>query len=741
MFLAVSFGASAQATFGHFDRIRLDQIAGEEARLKASSQTPVEVTMLMRVADDTTIDRLRAAGAEIRQVEGPIVVLSAPADKADHIALTEGVVSVSLNRELGLAEWTSQIGIDRSRTVLGLDKAHSGAQPLSEAYTGKGVIVGVIDRGLDAQHLSFLDKDGNLRVKRVFFTLSNNSSVDLKTPAHIKNWKGDVSTGTHGTHVTGIAAGSALADNGSDAPDLTGAAPEADIMLAASQGGLTNDFMLRAARQIADAAREEGKPCVINISLGNNGGPMDGTDEACVALSEIAAESGAVFCVASGNEGDANATLHATFADNTPVRTFIESSPYTEYVWPSAIGFYARALGNFEIWSEDETPVNVTFELVKIDDPETPLASVTVGSENAAYISTPNGVSSIGISSKFINTADTYFNTTLTSSFIGGQARVEPANNRYHVECRTQLQFSSEANDKTHAMVMKIEGTPGKQVFVYTSTISGLFPMNFASRKLDGFIDPDGDGTLNAMACAHNIITVGSYNTHRFSTQGIGLGQGVNQTSYFSSWARLLDGRHLPHICAPGMNIVSAMSRHYEKGSSYNEQTEPKYYSRAYNGETYYWTPMTGTSMATPYMTGVAAMWLSADPTLTTDEIIRIAQETSSEPAMASDNKGASGNLNAFDGLCKVLGLSSVSNITVDNAEAITIIPADGECRILAPGSDHIDITIHDMAGRIVTSLTTSDNPATVATGFLTDGIYLLTASTPNGTKTIKFTR
>lgn len=178
--------------------------------------------------------------------------------------------------------------------MLGLDKAHTAAAPLTEAYNGKDVVIGVVDQGLDAQHLSFLDKDGNTRVKRVFFTLSNNSQVDLKTPAHVKNWKGDIITTTHGTHVTGIAAGSVLADNGADAPDLTGAAPEADIMLGATQGSMSNDFMLRAVRQIVDAAKTEGKPCVINLSLGNNNGPMDGTDEASVALSEIAAESGAI---------------------------------------------------------------------------------------------------------------------------------------------------------------------------------------------------------------------------------------------------------------------------------------------------------------------------------------------------------------------------------------------------------------------------------------------------------------
>ena len=739
--LAVSLGATAQATFSHFDQIRLNQNTAQTKNMhKTGATDPAEpeVTILMRVADKATIDRLRATGAEILQVEGPIVVLKAAARRAEDLAATEGVISVSLNSELDRMEYQNNLGIDLSRTVLGLDKAHTAAAPLTEAYNGKDVVIGVVDQGLDAQHLSFLDKDGNTRVKRVFFTLSNNSQVDLKTPAHVKNWKGDITTTTHGTHVTGIAAGSVLADNGADAPDLTGAAPEADIMLGATQGSMSNDFMLRAVRQIVDAAKTEGKPCVINLSLGNNNGPMDGTDEASVALSEIAAESGAIICVAAGNEGDANATIHHTFSGSTPLKTFIESSPYTGFLWPSSIALYARAIGRFQIWSEDDTPVKVTFQLVKTDDPHTPFSSFTIEGENPAYIATKNGSSSTGVDDKYICTDDEYFNSTLTGSFIGGQARVEPSNNRYHIECRTQLQFSTDANDRTHGIVIQIEGTPGKQVFIYANTMSGVFPMNFASRNAEGFTAPNGDGTLNTMACAHNIITVGSYNSHSFPTQGTGAGKGINQTSYFSSWARLLDGRHLPHICAPGMNIVSSMSRHYANGAYYNPGTEPKYYTRTHNGTTYYWTPMTGTSMATPFMAGVAAMWLSADPTLTTDDIIRIAQETSWEPDMASDNKGASGNLNAFEGLCKILGLSSVSNITVDNATDIAITHTNGQCRILAPGTDHIDITIHDMSGRTVTTTTAQGNTAAVSTASLTPGIYLITASTTGARKTIK---
>ena len=741
VFAAASLGASAQATFGHFDQLKLQAYTEAQGAKAPSLKGAPQVTVLMKVADDATIERLRAAGAEVQQTYGRIVVASVEAAKAADVAATEGVLSVSLDRELNVAEWTSPSGIDLSRQALGLDKMHSGAAPLSSPYTGEGVVVGVVDTGLDAQHAAFLDEDGNPRVKRVYFTLTSGQQVTLDTPQRVSVWKGDKSTATHGTHVTGIAAGSRIGAPGADVPYLTGAAPDADIYLAGTEGGLTNAFMLASVKNIQDEAAKQGKPCVINLSLGDNGGAMDGTDEAVQALSALAGEGKAVICVASGNEGDAKATIHATFPESGKVATFIEASPYTEYLWPSQIGFNSRAFGNFEIWGEDDTPMKVTFSIVKKADPTDVVASITMDGTDPAYLSVPDAVLSIGVNSKYIVSDNEAFNGAMFGSFIGGKPSVAEQNNRYRVECRCLLQFLSEQGDRDYAVLVSLEGTPGKQAFIYVNTYNGLFPMYFSSRGLDGYQEPVGDGTLNSMACASNVLTVGSYNTHRFTSQGSGLGYDVDQTSYFSSWAKLVDGRHLPHVCAPGMNIVSAMSRNYADGPYYSETEQPKYYTITKDGKEHSWTPMTGTSMATPYMTGVAATWLSADPTLTTDDIIRIAQETSMEPADAADNKGASGNLNAFAGLCKVLNLSGIGNVAVDKADAISIVPADGAYRILAPGADHIDITIHDMSGRTVSTLTTGDNPATVATAHLTPGIYLITASTPNGTKTVKINR
>ena len=104
-----------------------------------------------------------------------------------------------------------------SREHIGLDMVLPGEKhsPDILAYTGKGVVIGVIDCGIDPNHITFRDAAGNSRVKRYIFTESSEESADgrlkvstFSTPAEILNAPIDSAEGGHGTHTTATAAGS-----------------------------------------------------------------------------------------------------------------------------------------------------------------------------------------------------------------------------------------------------------------------------------------------------------------------------------------------------------------------------------------------------------------------------------------------------------------------------------------------------------------------------------------------------
>ena len=126
-----------------------------------------------------------------------------------------------------------------SREVTGVNKVLQGTDGLPQAFTGKGVVVGIIDSGFDFLHPSFKDAEGNLRIKAVFipsFTRYEGGEVvttldgtelagkAYTKPEEILELGTDEKRDSHGSHCAAIAAGSTFDWAG-------GMAPDADLVL------------------------------------------------------------------------------------------------------------------------------------------------------------------------------------------------------------------------------------------------------------------------------------------------------------------------------------------------------------------------------------------------------------------------------------------------------------------------------------------------------------------------------
>ena len=145
------------------------------------------------------------------------------------------------------SEWSEATWkTDASRKATQADLVNDGTgDKLPQAYTGKGVIVGIIDGGFDFTHPIFKDKDGNLRIKGVYepgnyefggdsvrigeWTLTG--SAYSKTEDILDTLKVKDTNGSHGTHCISIAAGSISDVKGLTKQPLGGIAPEADILI------------------------------------------------------------------------------------------------------------------------------------------------------------------------------------------------------------------------------------------------------------------------------------------------------------------------------------------------------------------------------------------------------------------------------------------------------------------------------------------------------------------------------
>jgi subtilisin family serine protease len=187
---------------------------------------------------------------------------------------------------------------------------HSGVN-LDTSYTGKGVIIGIVDEGLDFNHPDFKLANGKTRVLRYWDHTTNTGTVPspynygiVWNNTQIDNGNcTSLETGTaHGTTVAGMATGNARA-NGRN----KGVAPDADIIVVETDFNLENWTLTiaDACDYIFKVADSLGKPAVVNLSLGDYLGSHDGRDPAAEYIDQLLSEKeGRIVVCAAGNSGE-----------------------------------------------------------------------------------------------------------------------------------------------------------------------------------------------------------------------------------------------------------------------------------------------------------------------------------------------------------------------------------------------------------------------------------------------------
>ncbi len=198
---------------------------------------------------------------------------------------------------------------DTARLHHNVDDIHLGAAPLNTAYTGKDVIIGVVDQGIDWQHPDFQDTNGNTRVLRYW-----DHSFNGNAPAGYSygyEWDStSINNGTctsteeasaHGSTVAGQAVGNGNA-NGLN----IGMAPDANLVIVETNFSLPNWTLTiaDAVDYIFKVADEYNMPAVVNLSLGTYLGSHDGRDPASEMIEALIDEKpGRIVVGAMGNSG------------------------------------------------------------------------------------------------------------------------------------------------------------------------------------------------------------------------------------------------------------------------------------------------------------------------------------------------------------------------------------------------------------------------------------------------------
>ena len=285
---------------------------GVDAAWTAAMRKDPQATLHFYVQSTTpaaTRRLIETAGGSVGTVAGDVLTVRMRADALPALLGHRGIVALE-------AAHLVRPRLDEVLPAMDVPPVHDGEEPLTRGYRGTGVLVGVIDYGLDLSHRAFTDDDEVSRVRALWTHASSGtppdgySYGDTCSEESLRNDTCDFEDGgSHGNHVTGIAAGRAWDD-----VIYEGLAPDADIAfvnLGDYPPGIDDEDLAFStsvcdgASWIFSVADARDQPAVVNMSLGTHEGPHDGTSLANQCLDNLAGE-GRILVAAAGNEGDGN---------------------------------------------------------------------------------------------------------------------------------------------------------------------------------------------------------------------------------------------------------------------------------------------------------------------------------------------------------------------------------------------------------------------------------------------------
>jgi minor extracellular serine protease Vpr len=601
------------------------------------------VVVTIRVTKSADASELKTHRAKIYLRSDDLVVADVPVRALERLAREKFVLSVVATKATQVPSLQSIVppssfkppsdhpvtNAKTSSTVV-----HSPAAFNAGGLTGKGVIVGVIDTGIDWRHEDFMKQDGTSRILYLWDMTDNSfetSSGKIGSQPPILEGGNVPGPGTlytnkqindalqgqsavnssdnfgHGTVTAGTAAGNGRATaNGVPAGTYMGVAPQADLIIVkAGDCGSFDDSYILGTKWIAQVAQERRQPVVINHSLGGHFSPHDGSEAAEQLMNKIsgAGKPGTVLTVSAGNEG--KYSLHGTgrFGPRRPGQADIDGAPLEVSIsqrtknqtWLNGYfdtrddwGLVVRGSGSFLV-DQIGRPFNLYIFKVK----------------DEIKVQLPDGVKEPDY---FDELADLILN-------------------------KSRLAAPGEKTDRLWFPL------PPGNYFVWGFGATG--------RVVSGSFDlytpfyTQGSFTIGAVkrmmvgspGNAANVITVGSYD-FRLAWENQPGGQTIYNLSlerisdYSSPGGRRDDGIFKPEITAPARYTISSMSSEAKPGSTA---------CQGQNMGTAGWTAVTrdgkhmawsGTSAAAPYVAGVIALMLQKNPNLDAAQIKNILIKT-----------------------------------------------------------------------------------------------------------------
>jgi subtilisin family serine protease len=563
---------------------------------------------------------------------------------------------------------------------------------LPQEFTGEGVIIGITDWGFDYTHPVFYDTTmTHYRVLRAWdqFKMSGPTPAGYSYGTEYVGQDAllaaqcDTSNvydyAYHGTHCGGIAGG------GGAGTQYRGVAVDAEFLFVSVI--LSEQTIIDAWRWLYDVAQQEGKRLVISSSWGLYYlGYMDGTGPLAEEMQRLT-DLGVVFTVSAGNNGDENDHLMHTFTQQDTIRT--------QFTFPhSSIG------SSLTLMNSANQPFS--FSLFAMDN-----AYNIVAETPFIPTSTDNVIDSMLI---------------IGSDSVLFWCEVE-STNEYNHRPVVQINFYKNSNYKYGLAIAAAGGEFHAWNMALIETNYGNWGGTFVAPGAhpDWIVgDPlYGISTPANIDCA---ISVAAHKSRFVAPSGQLAGGAIAD---FSSSGPGFGQVNKPDISAPGNNIVSSLSS-YTTTYTGNYTT-----SVQFNGRTYRFVSLSGTSMAGPFVAGVAALVLQANPNLSSAQVKSILLETAYNDQFTEQAgvlRFGAGKVNAYQAVLKALTTVGVDEYVTPKESLYTVYPnpAGSQCHVTANSASDALCQLYDLSGRLVLQTLLTPGVNTLGLNDLTPGCYLM---------------
>lgn len=516
--------------------LAMDTPAQERARSQELEIgfNPEEKTWELIVKYSGSLDAVRELGIKVEEMRNEYAILTVPEALVERVSSFPQIEYIEKPKRLFFT-------VNRAKAASCINIVQEPPMNLN----GRGILLAVLDSGIDYFHSDFRREDGSTRIVvlwdqvlgRVFTDAELNDALKTGSREQGRRIVPSMDVSGHGTAVAGIAAGSGQGDG-------RGIAYESDLLVVrlgtpAPDGFPRTTELMRAVNFAVTEAVNRQMPLAVNISFGNTYGSHDGTSLLETFLNDIGNYGRTTIVVGSGNEGAAggHAMLELPKRGETGrARMSGQGTVGANHVFAELSVAPLQSSFSVQIWKEYTDQFQV-------------------------QIQTPSG-RILGPLSEELGPARYRYGNTWILIYYGKPGPYSQAQEIY-------LDFIPDTGSYVESGIWRFVFLPRD---IVVGRVDLWLPSSGVLNQSTRFLESSPETTLTIPSAAEKVITVGAYDS-RYGVYADFSGRGFTR----------LTGQVKPDLAAPGVGITAPAV-----GGGYDT--------------------FTGTSFAAPMVTGSVAL-------------------------------------------------------------------------------------------------------------------------------------